>query len=225
MIYMIAALAETNRAPFDLPEAETELIAGYHIEYTSMKFAMFFMGEYANMVVVCAIATTLFFGGWSTPFAFLDALDTKTMMIGGFDFPIGGLIPILSIAIKIWIGLYVFIWLRATLPRLRYDMLMAFGWKGVLPIALGNIFCVAISFTYGYIPALITFIVLAAISIVAVASLKSTQRFTEKTRRSAALNTFSSAQPYRVAPQPVAAGGSAVPLTGAVADSKVEELV
>ncbi|HEY3331605.1 MAG TPA: complex I subunit 1 family protein [Capsulimonadaceae bacterium] len=211
VIYMIAGLAETNRAPFDLPEAETELIAGYHIEYTSMKFAMFFMGEYANMVVVSLIATTLFFGGWSTPFSFIDAYIPLT--IGGF--PIGGLIPILTMTIKTWIGMYVFIWLRATLPRLRYDMLMAFGWKGVLPIALGNIFCVAISFTYGYPVALITWVVLAALSIVIVASQKSTKIFTEKTRRSADLKSFATAQTFRVAPQPAAAGGSVRPVVAA----------
>lgn len=223
MIYMIAGLAETNRAPFDLPEAETELIAGYHIEYTSMKFAMFFMGEYANMVVVSLIATTLFFGGWTTPFSFIDQFDTATL--GGF--PIGGLIPIATMTAKTWIGMYVFIWLRATLPRLRYDMLMSFGWKGVLPIALFNIFCVAIAFTYGYPAALATWVILAVVAVIIVGSLKSTQRFTEKTRRSNVLQSFSTAQPYRIAPPVAAAGGSTVPVSTVDTASRqqAEELV
>ncbi len=117
IVYFICAIAETNRAPFDLPEAEQELVAGYHTEYTGMKFAMFFMAEYINMITVSALATTLFLGGWHGP-AFLPSY--------------------LWFLIKVAIFLFVFVWLRATLPRLRYDRLMAFGWKILLPVALLN---------------------------------------------------------------------------------------
>ena len=187
LIYSIAMLAETNRAPFDLPEAETEIIAGYHIEYTSMKFAMFFMGEYANMVVVSAINATLFFGGY-TLCAPID------------DFSIWGihiLAPLVLIA-KIIIGLYVFIWIRATLPRLRYDMLMEFGWKGLLPISLVNLLCVAVALTFGYLVGVATWLVIAVATIVVVASLKSTKEFTTKTRRASTVQLFGTAQPYVV---------------------------
>jgi len=119
IIYFISAIAETNRAPFDLPEAETELVAGYHTEYSGMKFAMFFMAEYINMITVSAIATTLFLGGWHGP---LDLADGPWWFF-----------------IKVFILMCVFIWLRATLPRLRYDRLMNFGWKVLLPLALLNI--------------------------------------------------------------------------------------
>ena len=117
VIYFICAVAETNRAPFDLPEAEQEIVAGYHTEYTGMKFAMFFMAEYINMVTVSALATTLFLGGWHGP-AFLP----------GFAW----------FLIKVALFLFLFIWIRATLPRIRYDKLMGFGWKILLPVALVN---------------------------------------------------------------------------------------
>ncbi len=117
IVYFICAIAETNRAPFDLPEAEQELVAGYHTEYTGMKFAMFFMAEYINMITVSALATTLFLGGWHGP-AFLPSY--------------------LWFLIKVAVFLFVFVWLRATLPRIRYDRLMAFGWKVLLPVALLN---------------------------------------------------------------------------------------
>jgi len=116
-IFFCCALAETNRAPFDLPEAETELVAGFHVEYSSMKFAMFFMAEYANMITAAALATTLFLGGWRGPF----------------------LPPLAWFLLKVFALLYVFIWIRATLPRFRYDQLMAFGWKRLLPLALANL--------------------------------------------------------------------------------------
>ncbi|HWT81658.1 MAG TPA: NADH-quinone oxidoreductase subunit NuoH [Candidatus Methylomirabilis sp.] len=117
LIYFTCALAETNRAPFDLPEAETELVAGFHTEYSSMKFAMFFMAEYANMITVAALATTLFLGGWHGPF---------------------GLSPVWFLG-KVFFLLFLFIWFRATLPRFRYDQLMSFGWKVLLPLALLNV--------------------------------------------------------------------------------------
>lgn len=222
-IYVIAMLAETNRAPFDLPEAETELVAGYHTEYTSMKFAMFFMGEYANMVVVSAIAATLFFGGWSTPFSFLDRFDNS--WVGGF--PLGGLIPIISFVAKIGMGLYFFVWVRATLPRLRYDMLMSFGWKGVLPLSLGNILCAAIALATNYWIGLIVWIVLAVVALVVAASLRSTRQFTEKTRRRSVVGMYSTAQPFRVSTASAVDGGALrqAPTSNGTGSAASEEFV
>ncbi|MBI4748676.1 MAG: NADH-quinone oxidoreductase subunit NuoH [Acidobacteria bacterium] len=122
LIFLISMVAETNRVPFDLPEAETELVAGFHTEYSSMKFAMFFMAEYANMITASAMATLLFLGGWQGPF-----VD---------QFPLLG--PVYFSA-KIFFFLFLYIWLRGTLPRFRYDQLMDFGWKCLLPLALFNI--------------------------------------------------------------------------------------
>jgi NADH-quinone oxidoreductase subunit H len=127
MIFFIASLAEVNRAPFDMPEAEQELTAGYHTEYSGMKFALFFMAEYIKMIAVSAIAASLFFGGYRIPFVDLPPL----------------LEPLVLIA-KILILLFVMIWVRATLPRIRYDRLMAFGWKVLFPIALANTFLTAV---------------------------------------------------------------------------------
>jgi NADH-quinone oxidoreductase subunit H len=130
-IYLIAAYAETNRAPFDLPEAETELTAGYHTEYSSMKFAMFFMAEYANMITVGCVATLLFLGGWTSPFGNL------LPDVGG---PVvQALLPVFWFVVKVFFFLFLYIWVRGTLPRLRYDQLMGFGWKFLLPLAILNI--------------------------------------------------------------------------------------
>jgi NADH-quinone oxidoreductase subunit H len=124
-IYLMAAFAETNRIPFDLPEAESELVAGYHTEYSSMKFAMFFMAEYANMVTVACLASILFLGGYSGPV---------------FGPPIlQGLLPIFWFLLRVLFFLFLYIWIRGTLPRFRYDQLMAFSWKFLLPLALANI--------------------------------------------------------------------------------------
>jgi NADH-quinone oxidoreductase subunit H len=130
-IYLMAAYAETNRAPFDLPEAETELVAGYHTEYSSMKFAMFFMAEYANMITVSCVATLLFFGGASSPFGHLIPA------FGGVI--LQSILPIFWFVFKIFAFLFLFIWVRSTLPRFRYDQLMSFGWKFLLPLAMLNI--------------------------------------------------------------------------------------
>jgi len=128
-IFWIATLAEVNRAPFDMPEAEQELTAGYHVEYSGMKFALFFMAEYIKMIAVSAIAATLFFGGYRGP---------------GIDiFPWLG--PI-YLFLKVFVLLFGMIWIRATLPRIRYDRLMAFGWKFLLPLALLNVFVTAVIF-------------------------------------------------------------------------------
>jgi NADH-quinone oxidoreductase subunit H len=124
-VYLMAAYAETNRIPFDLPEAETELVAGYHTEYSAMKFAMFFMAEYINMITVGCVATLLFFGGWHGP---------------SFGPPLlRALLPVIWFSAKIFVFMFVYIWIRGTLPRFRYDQLMAFGWKFLLPIAIVNI--------------------------------------------------------------------------------------
>jgi len=129
--YLMAAYAETNRIPFDLPEAETELVAGYHTEYSAMKFAMFFMAEYANMITVACLATLLFFGGWHGPI---------------FGPPIlQAILPVFWFAAKIFAFLFLYIWVRGTLPRFRYDQLMAFGWKFLLPLALVNLIGTAIA--------------------------------------------------------------------------------
>ncbi len=122
IIFLISMIAETNRAPFDLPEAESELVAGFHTEYSSMKFAMFFIAEYANMVTASAMATVLFLGGWQGPFV------AQLPLLGPVYF-----------AAKMLFFLFLYIWLRGSLPRLRYDQLMDFGWKFLLPLALINI--------------------------------------------------------------------------------------
>jgi NADH-quinone oxidoreductase subunit H len=119
-IYLVAGLAETNRPPFDLPEAESELVAGYHTEYSGIKFALFQLGEYVNMVTVASIATTLFLGGWRGPHP------------GGFPWIWG----VLWFMVKVLAIVYVYIWIRATLPRIRYDRLMSFGWKVLIPTGL-----------------------------------------------------------------------------------------
>jgi NADH-quinone oxidoreductase subunit H len=124
-IYIMAAYAETNRIPFDLSEAETELVAGYHTEYSSMKFAMFFMAEYANMFTVACLGTVLFLGGWSGP-----VFGPPILHI---------LLPVFWFVVKVIAFMFLYIWVRGTLPRFRYDQLMAFGWKFLLPLALANI--------------------------------------------------------------------------------------
>ncbi len=128
VLMFIGGLAETNRVPFDLPEAETELTGGFHTEYSGMRFALFFLAEYANIIVISAIVSIMFLGGWLRPFpnvealAFLDLIPAWMWLVG-----------------KIFLFLYVFIWIRATLPRYRYDQLMRLGWKVLIPIAIGNL--------------------------------------------------------------------------------------
>ena len=188
LCYLTSAVAETNRVPFDLPEAETELVAGFHTEYSSFKFAMFFMAEYANMITVSCLATILFLGGWLSPFpdswtwqlylpgvglvllGIYCAINTVTemrglarvqfavvtmLMLGG-----GGLslIPVVADKIqgpfwfttKILAILFFYIWMRATLPRFRYDQLMSFGWKLLLPVSLANLVGTAAWFVFGW---------------------------------------------------------------------------
>ncbi|MFZ4506448.1 MAG: complex I subunit 1/NuoH family protein [Fimbriimonas sp.] len=147
VIFLICMVAETNRAPFDLPEAENELIAGYHTEYSSMKFAVFFMGEYAAMMMFGGILATIFFGGYNlTPIRWDYLAETAPFMNGFFSFmhqanywlaPVGWMLKVILV-------LTFYIWLRATLPRLRYDQLMNLGWKSLLPIATANFMIVAL---------------------------------------------------------------------------------
>ena len=133
-LVFIGGLAETNRVPFDLPEAETELTGGFHTEYSGMRFSLFFLAEYANIIVISAVVAIMFLGGWLRPFpnvaalSFLDVVPPWIWLIG-----------------KIFVFLYVFIWLRATLPRYRYDQLMSLGWKLFIPIAIGNLVLTAIA--------------------------------------------------------------------------------
>jgi NADH-quinone oxidoreductase subunit H len=180
LCYLTAAIAETNRVPFDLPEAETELVAGFHTEYSSFKFAMFFMAEYANMITVSCLATILFFGGWLSPFGGhewekfipvtlflalagyclfdivteLQAILHKlqfTIVVGiffalaaaCFFFPVYAMPPFWFI-LKIAVFMFFYVWVRGTLPRFRYDQLMSFGWKLLLPVSLANLVVTAI---------------------------------------------------------------------------------
>ena len=117
VVYAISAIAETNRCPFDLPEAETELVSGFHTEYSSMKFALFFMAEYANIITVSAVGVTFFLGGWRGPF----------------------LPPVVWFLIKMAMCIFFFVWLRSTFPRFRIDQLMQFAWKVLLPVAVVNV--------------------------------------------------------------------------------------
>jgi NADH-quinone oxidoreductase subunit H len=133
ILFCICGVAETNRAPFDLPEAESELVAGFHTEYSGFRFSLFFLAEYANMITVSAMAVTLFWGGWLRPFpnvaalAFLDIIPS-----------------ILWFAIKVAIFLYFYLWFRASWPRYRYDQLMKLGWQFLLPLSMANVIVTAI---------------------------------------------------------------------------------
>ncbi|MCK5892076.1 MAG: NADH-quinone oxidoreductase subunit NuoH [Aeromicrobium sp.] len=134
VVYVISMVGETNRAPFDLPEAEGELVGGFHTEYSSLKFALFFLAEYINMVTVSALATTLFLGGWRAPFGIAQVWEGANE----------GYWPVLWFLGKTLFFIFVFIWLRGTLPRMRYDQFMAFGWKILIPVSLGWIFVVIV---------------------------------------------------------------------------------
>jgi NADH-quinone oxidoreductase subunit H len=141
-IYLTSAYAETNRSPFDLPEAESELTGGYHTEYSSMKFAMFFMAEYANMITVGCVATLLFLGGWTSPLGNLMQQPENVVA--------HALFPICWFVAKVFCFLFLYVWVRGTLPRFRYDQLMNFGWKYLMPLAILNI--VATSLWLAYFP-------------------------------------------------------------------------
>jgi NADH-quinone oxidoreductase subunit H len=125
LVYLVSMVGETNRAPFDLPEAEGELVAGFHTEYSSLSFAMFYLAEYINMTTVSALAATLFFGGWHAPWP-----------LNMWDGANSGWWPVLWFTAKVWTFLFIYFWLRATLPRLRYDQFMTLGWKILIPVSL-----------------------------------------------------------------------------------------
>jgi NADH-quinone oxidoreductase subunit H len=132
LVYVTSMVGETNRAPFDLPEAEGELVGGFHTEYSSIKFAMFMLAEYVNMTTVSALATTMFLGGWHAPWP-----------INMWDGANTGWWPLLWFTAKVWGFLFLFFWLRATLPRMRYDQFMGLGWKILIPVSLAWIMIVA----------------------------------------------------------------------------------
>ncbi|HKW28452.1 MAG TPA: NADH-quinone oxidoreductase subunit NuoH, partial [Verrucomicrobiae bacterium] len=135
IIFLVASFAETNRLPFDLPEAETELVGGYHTEYSAMKFALFFLAEYSNMIASAAMMVTLFFGGWTLPFWGLDHPAASLGM---------GILQILVFLVKMLLFVVLFIWVRWMFPRFRYDQLMDLGWRRFLPLALVNILITAV---------------------------------------------------------------------------------
>jgi NADH-quinone oxidoreductase subunit H len=135
IIFLVASFAETNRTPFDLPEAETELVGGYHTEYSSMKFALFFLAEYSNMTASAGMMVTLFFGGWSLPFWGLDHPATTFLV---------GIVHILIFLVKVCALMTLFIWVRWMFPRFRYDQLMDLGWRRFIPLALVNILITAV---------------------------------------------------------------------------------
>jgi NADH-quinone oxidoreductase subunit H len=139
-IYLMAAYAETNRSPFDLPEAESELTGGYHTEYSSMKFAMFFMAEYANMITVGCVATLLFFGGWTSPFGDLIPPFENVFFDAGLS--------LFWFVLKVLAFLFLYVWVRGTLPRFRYDQLMNFGWRWLMPLAILNIVATSLWLAY-----------------------------------------------------------------------------
>ena len=140
IVFLVAAFAETNRVPFDLPEAEGELVAGYHTEYSAMKFSMFYIAEYSNMVTASALMTSLFFGGWDIPFTTWD--DTPPWTVAKT------LATLVMFLAKTGFFLFAYIWVRWTVPRFRYDQLMALGWKVLLPLALGYVALLATAIWY-----------------------------------------------------------------------------
>jgi NADH-quinone oxidoreductase subunit H len=138
LLFFIASLAETNRIPFDLPEAEAEIVAGYHLEYSSFKFSMFFMAEYVNMMVASGFIVSLFLGGWQIPWLPTEVLVDRVGPLLAAALQVG------MFAAKLWFIMWVFVWIRWTLPRFRYDQLMNLGWRVMLPLALANIFVTSI---------------------------------------------------------------------------------
>jgi len=139
-IYLTAAYAETNRSPFDMVEAESELAGGYNIEYSSMKFAMFFMAEYANMITVGCVATLLFLGGWTSPLGDLMPSFENVFVDAGLS--------IFWFVLKVFCFLFLYVWVRGTLPRFRYDQLMGFGWRYLMPLAMLNIVATSLWLAY-----------------------------------------------------------------------------
>jgi NADH-quinone oxidoreductase subunit H len=146
LVYFISGVAETNRAPFDVAEGESEIVAGFHVEYSGMAFAIFFLAEYANMILISALTSTLFLGGWLSPFQGLDFLTN--MPILGLFFGNG----LHWLILKAFIFLFMFLWFRATFPRYRYDQIMRLGWKVLIPVTLVWIFAEGIAVALGWQP-------------------------------------------------------------------------
>src|SRR5207244_274623 len=138
LLFLVSSFAETNRQPFDLPEAEPELVGGYHTEYSSMKFALFFLAEYANIITASAVTAVLFLGGWHVPF--VDQLGLSDLMLT--------IVGVLAFALKVLGLIFVFIWVRWSIPRFRYDQLMNLGWKVLLPLGIANIVLTAFERIY-----------------------------------------------------------------------------
>jgi NADH-quinone oxidoreductase subunit H len=126
VVYFISGVAETNRHPFDMAEGESEIVAGFHVEYSGMAFACFFLGEYANIILICAVVTTFFFGGWLSPFQGIPLLGNLLAFVPG----------VIWFVLKTWFFMFVFLWIRATFPRYRYDQIMRLGWKILIPITI-----------------------------------------------------------------------------------------
>ncbi len=187
-VYVTSMVGETNRAPFDLPEAEGELVGGFHTEYSSLKFAMFMLAEYVNMTTVSALATTLFLGGWHAPpwpISLIDGANT-------------GWWPLIWFVAKVWTFMFVFMWLRATLPRLRYDQFMALGWKLLIPpVSLVWIMIVAVLHSIGH-SGIIPNLIAAAVLLLALLAANSLRH---------KLSQRSTAPP----PTPTGAGGFPIP--------------
>ncbi len=144
IIFIVSVYAETNRVPFDLPEAEAELVGGYHTEYSSMKFAFFFMGEYANMITASALLATLYFGGWQVPYLHNIGFIFPGMGMLAMPQWLVAIIEVLSFAVKVGFFLFLFLWVRWTLPRFRFDQLTDLGWKVLIPLALLNVVITAV---------------------------------------------------------------------------------
>jgi NADH-quinone oxidoreductase subunit H len=150
LIFLTAAFAETNRLPFDLPEGESEIVAGYHLEYGSMKFALFMMAEYVNMLTACGLIATFYFGGWQM-LPGLHWVHDALGLTGLANDIVRVVFEIGSFAIKVIFGMWFFVWVRWTLPRFRYDQLMDLGWKVMLPLSLFNVLVTGVMIYYGWI--------------------------------------------------------------------------
>jgi NADH-quinone oxidoreductase subunit H len=146
ILFFVCGIAETNRAPFDLPEAESELVAGFHTEYSGFRFSLYFLAEYANMIAVSAMAVTLFFGGWLRPLPTVSALDFLDFK--WVPFLPAALVGLGWFVLKVAIFLYCYLWFRWTWPRYRYDQLMKIGWQWLLPLAIGNLIVTAFIVLY-----------------------------------------------------------------------------
>jgi NADH-quinone oxidoreductase subunit H len=201
VIYLITMVGETNRLPFDLPEGEGELVGGYHTEYSSLKFALFYLGEYINMVTVSALATTLFLGGWRAPWPISVWPDANT-----------GWYPLIWFLAKVLILLFCFVWLRGTLPRIRYDQLMRFGWKVLIPVALVWILVIAtirVWRTHGGSPAVYT---VAGLLVVALLTLLFLGDAAAQRRAQAAEEAAQAAPPPRTGEPGADDGGPGFPV-------------